>query len=290
MINYNPTEVFNLWIREKELIDRCSKRTIESYQDAFKAFNRYGGSIDKVGVKTFVLNAVNAKLTPRTINSYASALNSHLHWLHDEGYIPERLTIPLQPVQKKVLPTYTVEAAKRILNHKPRTKGEKRLITILNLIADVGLRIDECLTLEKSAIDWTNCLLTIKGKGSKVRIIPMSLDCRSILYKYAQQTNPDHPLLFCTRSGGKLSVHNLRRDLVSLLDWIGVTKEVGSFHTFRRLACKLMVRSGMDVATASRILGHSAVSITMNHYLEDDPIALLSSHRQHSPLGQLKRS
>jgi integrase/recombinase XerD len=289
MTNYDPTEVFNLWIREKELIDRCSPKTIESYHDAWKAFTRYGGTLDKTGVKTFVLNAVNAKRTPRTINSYSSAINSFLHWLNTEGYLPERLRIPLQPVQKKVLPTYSVEDAQRVLNFKPRTNGERRLSTILHLIADCGLRIDEILSLPRTAIDWTNCLITVTGKGSKVRIVPVSLTCRSILFKWEQRRKDDHPLMFCTSSGRKLSVHNLRRDLVKMLDWIGVEKPVGSFHTWRRLAAKLFVRSGGDVATLSRILGHSKVSVTMDHYLEDDPEALRLAHRQHSPLDQLKR-
>jgi integrase/recombinase XerD len=288
MTNYDDNQVFELWIREKELLDRCSPRTIESYRDAWGAFKRYGGALDRVGAKAFVLNAVNAKRTLRTINSYASGINSFLAWLHHEGYLPERLRVPLQPTQKKVLPTYSPDDAAKVLNHKPQNKGERRLLAILHLIADAGLRIDECLTLPRSAVDWDNCLITATGKGSKVRIVPMSFICRSVLFRWSQQ-KPEHPLLFCTASGGKLSVHNLRRDLLNLLGKCGVKKPAGSFHTWRRLAAMLFVRSGGDVATLSRILGHSKVSVTMDHYLEDDPVALRAAHREHSPLDQLKR-
>jgi hypothetical protein len=49
------------------------------------------------------------------INSYASGINSFLSWLHSNGYIEERLRVPLQPTQKRVLPTYTTEDAARVL-------------------------------------------------------------------------------------------------------------------------------------------------------------------------------
>jgi integrase len=153
MTNYDDNQVFELWIREKELLDRCSPRTIGSYRDAWGAFKRYGGTLDRVGVKAFFLNAVNAKRTPRTINSYASGINSFLAWLHHEGYLPERLRVPLQPTQKKVLPKYSPDAAAKVLNYKPQNKGERGLLAILHLIADAGLRIDECLTLPCSAMD-----------------------------------------------------------------------------------------------------------------------------------------
>jgi site-specific recombinase XerD len=147
-------DIFETWIREKEILDRCSPRTIDSYRDGWNAFKRYGGSVDKVGVKTFVLNAVNAKLTPRTINSYASGINSFLTWLHTNERVSVRLRVPLQPTQKRVLPTYTTDDAAKVLNHKPQTKTERRLSAILHLIADAGLRIDECLSLPRSAVDF----------------------------------------------------------------------------------------------------------------------------------------
>jgi integrase/recombinase XerD len=285
MTNYD--DIFDHWIREKQILDRCSPRTIDSYRDAWSAFNRYGGFVAKDGMKAFVLSAVNANLTPRTINSYASGVNSFLTWLQANDHMSERLRIPLQPTQKKVLPTYTPEDARRVLSYKPQNKGERRLSAILHLIADAGLRIDECLTLPRSAVNWENCLVTVTGKGSKVRTIPISLACRAVLFRWSQQS--EHPLLFSTASGAKLSVHNLRRDLLRMLGKCGVEKPAGSFHTWRRLAAKLFVRSGGDVATLSRILGHSKVSVTMDHYLEDDPEALRLAHRQHSPLDQLKR-
>jgi len=79
MTNYD--DIFQTWIREKEILDRCSARTIDSYRDAWSAYKRYQGctcELTKARVKTFAINAVNAKLTPRTINSYASGINSFL--------------------------------------------------------------------------------------------------------------------------------------------------------------------------------------------------------------------
>jgi site-specific recombinase XerD len=92
----------------------------------------------------------------------------------------------IQPTQKRVLPTYTTEDAAKVLNYKPRTRSERRLLAILHLIADAGLRIDECLTLPRPAVDYDNCLVTVTGKGSKIRIVPMSLACRAVLFRWSQ--------------------------------------------------------------------------------------------------------
>jgi hypothetical protein len=50
-----------------------------------------------------------------------------------------------------------------------------------------------------------------------------------MLFRWSQ--SHQHPLMFCTQTGNKLSVHNLRRDLLNLLRKCGVEKPVGSFHT-----------------------------------------------------------
>jgi hypothetical protein len=41
MTNYD--DLFQTWIREKEILDRCSARTIDSYRDAWNAYKRYEG-------------------------------------------------------------------------------------------------------------------------------------------------------------------------------------------------------------------------------------------------------
>src|SRR5262245_18681169 len=120
----------------------------------------------------------------------------------------------------------------------------------------------------------------MKGKRSKVRIVPISPSCPSVLFWYA--SSPNHALLFPASSGGVVCVHNVRRDLVRLLDRDGVQQPEGSFHAWRRLFARTFHQSGDSVVTLSRLLGHSDLATTRDHYISEDTDDLLIASRIHS--------
>jgi len=55
-------------------------------------------------------------------NSYARSINSFLSWLHENGHTPHHLRIPQTSAHKRVLRTYTLEEARRIISHKPASR------------------------------------------------------------------------------------------------------------------------------------------------------------------------
>ena len=69
-----------------------------------------------------------------------------------------------------------------ILSYKPKTKSEHRLLALLMRLIDTGVRINEALTLTRSAVDFENLVLDVKDKGTKVRRIPLSIECRRALF------------------------------------------------------------------------------------------------------------
>jgi integrase/recombinase XerD len=118
-----------------------------------------------------------AGLTPRSIISFASGVNSFLTWPAENGHTSERLRVPLQSVPRRVLQTYNIEDARKLLMHKPQTRTERRLSAILHLLVDTGARIDEVLNLTRDAVDWSNMLIKLVGKGNKERVVPISIEC-----------------------------------------------------------------------------------------------------------------
>ena len=70
-----------------------------------------------------------------------------------------------------------------IVNYKPERRHEKRVHTMLCVLADAGIRINELLTLRKADVDLENLLVKVTGKGRKERVVPMSLELRKILWK-----------------------------------------------------------------------------------------------------------
>ncbi|GHV46158.1 hypothetical protein AGMMS49546_33650 [Spirochaetia bacterium] len=68
--------------------------------------------------------------------------------------------------------------------------------------------------------------------------------------------------------GGFLSLNK------TLLKWAaaaGITKKVG-WHTARRTNATLLLEGGADVATVSRLLGHSGVQVTMKYAQSTDKV------------------
>jgi len=77
---------------------------------------------------------------------------------------------------EKRLKVFSDAQLKAILRYRPKRFYEHRLYTLLCLIIDTGMRIDEALTLTRDKLDLDNLLVTVRGKGDKERIIPISLE------------------------------------------------------------------------------------------------------------------
>lgn len=284
---FSIDELFERFKREKQFLEGVSAKTIQTYTDAWKAFEKYGKKdVSESGVKDFAIEMVSSGMKPGAVNSFAASINSFLTWLFENGHSEKRLKVPLQKMRKKVLQTYRPEEVEKILSYKPRSKSGRRLMTIFYLLIDTGCRINEALTLTRKNVDLDNLLVTFKGKGNKERRVPISLECRKALFRWLQTHN--HDLVFSARNGNKVRYDNLRRNFSELLNAVGVEKSDGAFHAFRRYFGKQYLRNGGNVLYLQRIFGHSSLDTT-RIYVEADEEDLQLAHKSLSPLERLKR-
>jgi len=107
----------------------------------------------------------------------------------------------------KTIKAFCESQVRALLGWKPRTYSQKRLYTLLCFLLDTGAKINEAITLTRNRIDMDNLLITLRGKGSKERIVPISLEYRKTLFKHLRSHKFD--LVFCTNQGGKLRYRNL---------------------------------------------------------------------------------
>ena len=132
--------------------------------------------------------------------------------------------------------------------------------TLVLLLLDTGIRISEALSIQRTKVDLDQMVLTVMGKGSKERVVPFSTEMRKALFRWVQVA-PDSSLLFCTRSGAPLIYRNAYREVMRLMERIGITTRVHP-HLFRHQFASSYVRRGGDIYRLSRLLGHTAVSTT----------------------------
>jgi site-specific recombinase XerD len=201
-------ELFERFKREKQFLEGVSVKTIQTYNDAWKAFDTYGKKdVSESGIKDFAIEMISSGMKPGAVNSFAASINSFLTWLFENDHTENRLKVPLQKVGKRVLQTYRPEEVEKILSYKPKRAAEKRLMTILCLLIDSGCRINEALTLTRKNVDLDNLLVTFKGKGNKERRVPISMECRKVLFRWLQTHKNEY--VFAARNGNKLRYDNL---------------------------------------------------------------------------------
>lgn len=271
-------EDFSQFLKEKQYLGGVSAKTLSFYQQCLTAFKRYGGDLTEEGKKAFIINMKEAGLSVGAINSYVRGLNSYLSWKGEPR-------VKLLKAPKKVLSTFTEEDIKKIVSYKATGYAEKRLQVLLLTLVDTGCRIEEILGLKRNSVDFDNLLVTVRGKGDKDRIIPISIEVRKILYKLLQTHSFE--LCFCTRSGHKVSYDNLRRDFLKLLDKLDIKKPDLSFHAFRRFFARNYVKNGGNLFYLQRCLGHSSLTMS-RHYVEEDVEDLQATHLKTSVLGRLR--
>jgi integrase/recombinase XerD len=125
-------------------------------------------------------------------------------------------------------------------------------------------------------------VLRVYGKGSKERLVPMSLELRKMLFRWNQKPTSD--LVFETRTGTKMTVRNFQREFKELGKRLKLTEVRMSPHTCRHtLACEYLRRGG-DLEFLRRILGHSSILTTQKYLRSLGVVDLQAAHEGPSPL------
>lgn len=259
---------FELFLREKRYVQNVSEHTIEFYHYSFKALNKYSliksvADISKANLTDMISNMRQQGMSASCTDARIRGINPFLTWLYENEYTSEHFKIKRMKFQKRVLKTFDDTQVKTILNYKPKNFYELRLHTLLLLLLDCGIRINEALTLRRSQIDLDNLLITVIGKGNKERVIPFSLELRKVIFKFLKSHKFE--LVFTNRQGTKLGYNNIRRDFNNLIEKLGIVGFDGTFHAFRRCFARNFVRNGGNLFYLQRMLGHTSLKMSREY-------------------------
>jgi len=169
----------------------------------------------------------------------------------------------------------------------PTSKRDRTIIYTLSLL---GLRARELCNINLDDIDWKNSLLTIRGKGGKIRIIPIPkrlLNGKNVpsLYNYIKyhRMPTDKKALFTTKNGRLTPTYlrNIikRRAKQAGLPWIHT-------HSLRHYAATNWLRAGLNIRIVQELLGHESIETTgiYLHIIEADYKAALENPKIEDPL------
>jgi integrase/recombinase XerD len=225
-----------------------------------KAARRYLAEMDR------------ARYSRTTINRRLSAIKAFFSWLVETGHLADdRLSVVSGPKLSRRLPvTFTTEDVKRLLEaHDCTTPVGLRNRAIIELFYASGARVSEVAGLSVGSVDFARMQVTVLGKGSKQRIIPLHRFALGTLHEYLTisrcelERHMDRPTdaLFLTTRGSAMSADAIRKMFKQALRQAGLDETL-SPHDLRHSFATDLLDNGADLRSVQEMLGHASLSTT----------------------------
>lgn len=253
---------------------RYSPHTLTNYQkdlDDFLLFLKEKEGTDdslkvnKKIIKNFIIELSLKKLSKRTINRKLSSLRGYYQFLLKTQNItlsPMEGISSLKFYPEKQIPI-SQDEMKNLLSFSPERSLLDNLI--IEILYQTGIRKSELANLEINNVSHNNLEIKIKGKGNKMRIIPISKALSELMVQYEnQERNPlteYNSFFFVDNKGKKLyekyiyNVVNKNLNLVTL-------KKKKSPHILRHSFATHLLNHGAEISKVKKIMGHASLAST----------------------------
>jgi integrase/recombinase XerC len=153
---------------------------------------------------------------------------------------------------------------------------------VMELFYMTGIRVSELVNLEKKDIDFSLHSLRVKGKGNKVRQIPIPTPLEKRLMEWINQ-NGITEFLFVNDSGKKLKTRDVYSLVTSSLSLV-TTQSKKSPHVLRHSFATHLLNHGADLNAIKELLGHASLAATQV-YTHNSIDKLRSIHKRAHPRG-----
>ena len=178
----------------------------------------------------------------------------------------------------KLLATAEAEA---IAEASPQKQAAaQRLYVLLELLYATGLRVSELVSLRRAAVMRDTSYLTVIGKGSKERIVPLNDRARDAVKAYLPTLEPGPFLFPASGAEGYLSRQVFARDLKGLAGRAGISAARIAPHVLRHAFASHLLAGGADLRVVQMLLGHADISTTQiyTHVLDEKLRSLVETH------------
>ena len=246
-----------------------SLKTIENYDRylrRFLEFARISSPVDitEESVRKYRLwlnrfqDANGNELSKKTQNYYVIALRSFLKFLARrdiDTLKAEKIELAkVAPHDLDLLSQADLEA----LLSTPKGNSEKTLRdrATLELFFSTGLRIAELCSLHVDDINIDRGEFSVRGKGSKIRVVFLSDDAKNALRAYLKKRSAvDDDRLF------PVTPRSIQRMIHRYAIEAGIAKKVTP-HVLRHAFATDLLQNGADLRSVQALLGHANISTT----------------------------
>ncbi|MCA1959495.1 MAG: site-specific tyrosine recombinase XerD [Desulfomonile sp.] len=143
----------------------------------------------------------------------------------------------------------------------------RRDAAMLELVYAAGLRVSELVGLRLEQVDLEMGCVTVLGKGSKERVVPMGVPASRAIFNYLEQVRPRllsgtrSNAVFVTRRGAAMTRQAFWKIIKKYARAAGITKDI-SPHTMRHSFATHLVQNNADLRAVQVMLGHADISTT----------------------------
>jgi integrase/recombinase XerC len=217
---------------------------------------------DRLHLRRYLASLGTRKLARATIARKAAALRCYFAWQVRQGRLgadPARsLRAPSGGGRlPRVLSSGEVSA---LLDEPAQTVLDRRDLAVLELLYAAGLRVSELCGLDRGDIDLRGRTVTVLGKGSKQRRVPVHDAAVAALRAWLEHGRDDMEgppeAAFVNRRGARLGPRDVRR----ILDRRSASPTHP--HALRHTYATHLLDGGADLRVVQELLGHASLATT----------------------------
>ena len=231
-----------------------------------------------------------AALAPSTVARKSSALRQFYGFLLDEGLRDDDPSPALpRPAPRRPLPKTLSHGEVEALFARAEVEADSdlpaavRLLTLIELLYGSGLRATELVALPLAAVPRDAPLLTVTGKGSQQRMVPVSTRARQALSRWLELRPDEGRFLFPSR-GKHLTRVRLFQLVKELAARTGIDPAKVSPHVLRHAFATHLLEGGADLRVLQTLLGHADIATTQI-YTHVDAARLVALVNERHPLA-----
>jgi len=268
---------------------RASTYTVRNYTATLERFDDFlggyrGGEVtldilarlDTQEFRAFLAHRRNEGLAPQSLKLELSALKTFYGFLRKRaGVENDAIEVMRGPKAKERLPRpVAVRDASALIKAASTTKSSTqqqpweraRDAAMLTLLYGAGLRISEALSLKRGDAPLEE-VMRIKGKGEKIRLVPVVPAARKAVDAYLAVcpygTSKNDPLFYSSR-GKTLSARVVQRNMKGLRAALGLPTSATP-HALRHAFATHLLSAGGDLRSIQELLGHSSLASTQRY-------------------------
>ena len=270
-MNNELTEQFELYLKN-EL--RLSIHTLKAYvsdisglQEFCRANNITFLKIKNTELTSYTRHLYTQGLSAKSITRKISSFKSFFQYLVKHNVLRSNPCLGIKaPKAKKSLPkTLNVDEISRLLNVKLTNHTKMRDHAIFELIYSSGLRVSEVVGLNIEDVAMDDQILTVRGKGNKMRALPFGNLAKAALNKWMDHrikiSSAEDRAIFLSKSGQRLSIRSVQKSIRSWGIKAGINQKL-SPHILRHSFATHMLESSKDLRLVQELLGHESLSTT----------------------------